>query len=135
MNATPNSDSKRNIHFGRPWITDEDREAVVDVLNGPILTHGPQTLDFEREFGEYLGNDSYSVALSSCTAALHLAYLQMNLPSNAEVIVPAMTHTATAHAVELVGARPVFVDCDIRTGNIGVEQIEAALPPRTKAIS
>jgi perosamine synthetase len=125
----------RTIPFGRPWITDREREAVVDVLHGHILTHGPQCKSFEDEFAAFMGDGANCVSVSSCMAALHLAYFFMRLGPGDEVIVPAQTHTATAHAVELVGARPIFVDCELETGNIDASKIEALITPRTKAIS
>jgi dTDP-4-amino-4,6-dideoxygalactose transaminase len=125
----------RTIPFGRPWITDAERKAVLEVLEGPILTHGPQCKGFEAEFAAFLGKDAHAVTVSSCMAALHLSYFAMGVGPGDEVIVPAQTHTATAHAVELVGARPIFVDCDPLTGNLTPDRIEAALSPRTKAIS
>ena len=124
----------RDIPFGRPWITEDDRLAVLEVLKGHILTHGPQGKGFEEDFSNFMG-DGYSAVLSSCTAALHLAYFQMGVGPGDEVIVPAQTHNATAHAVELVGARPVFVDCEPNTGNIDVSLIENEITPSTKAIS
>ena len=126
--------ARTEIPFGRPWITDDDRQAVLEVLQGHILTHGPRTKGFEQDFAEFMG-DGQAVAVSSCTAALHLAYFQMGLGAGDEVIVPAQTHNATAHAVELVGARPVFVDCDVETGNIEVSGIEPAITSKTRAIS
>lgn len=125
----------RSIPFGRPWITEGDREAVLDVLNGPVLTHGPHGKALEAEFAAYLGAGAHAVAVSSCMAALHLAYLHFGIGPGDEVIVPAQTHVATAHAVEWVGARPIFVDCDPLTGNLTADRIAAALTPRTKAIS
>ena len=122
------------IPFGRPWITDDDRQAVIEVLDGPILTHGPQGKAFEEEFAAFLGGEAYCISVSSCTAALHLAYLHFGLGAGDEVIVPAQTHAATAHAVALVGATPVFVDCEPLTGNVTAAGIQAALTPRTKAI-
>jgi dTDP-4-amino-4,6-dideoxygalactose transaminase len=68
-------------------------------------------------------------------AALHLSYLQFGIGPGDEVIVPAQTHSATAHAVEWVGAKPVFVDCDSQTGNLTASGIVSAITPRTKAIS
>ncbi|MFQ5630686.1 MAG: DegT/DnrJ/EryC1/StrS family aminotransferase, partial [bacterium] len=124
----------RKIPFGRPWITEEDREAVMGVLDGHILTHGPQCKVFENEFSTFLGQGAHCVTVSSCMAALHLAYLHFGVGSGDEVIVPAQTHTATVHAVEWVGARPVFVDCDLATGNLTAEGIAKAVTPRTKAI-
>ena len=125
----------REIPFGRPWITDEDRRAIMDVLDGPILTHGPQGREFEKEFAAFVGGDAHCVAVSSGMAALHLAYLQLGIGPGDEVIVPAQTHTATVHAVECVGARPIFVDCDPATGNLTASAIATAITPRTKAIS
>lgn len=125
----------RQIPFARPWITDEDRKAVLEVLDGYILTHGPQGKAFENEFGIFLGDDVHCVAVSSCMAALHLSYLHFGIGPGDEVIVPAQTHSATAHAVEWVGATPVFVDCDSQTGNLTASAIAAAITPRTKAVS
>ena len=125
----------RTIPFARPWITDDERRAVMDVLQGNILTHGPQCKGFEEDFARFLGADAHCVSMSSCMAALHMAYFHFGIGPGDEVIVPAMTHTATVHAVELVGARPVFVDCDLETGNMDPAGIERARTPRTKAIS
>jgi len=126
----------RNIPFGRPWITDDDRAAVLEVLNGTVLTHGPQCAGFEADFAAFMAPDggAHCVSVSSCMAALHLAWLHFGIGPGDEVVVPAMTHTATVHAVEWVGARPVFVDCDPATGNLTAERIERALTPQTKAI-
>jgi perosamine synthetase len=123
----------RKIAFGKPWITDAERNAVLAVLSGDVLTHGPQAHEFEKEFTAALGG-GHSLTLSNGTAALHLAYWQLGIGPGDEVIVPAQTHVATVHAVEIVGARPVFVDCDLETGNMRPEAIAAAVTPRTKAI-
>jgi perosamine synthetase len=125
----------RQIPFGRPWITEREKQAVVDVMSGHILTHGPQGKAFEEEFARFAGPDCHALSVSSCMAALHLAWLHFGIGPGDEVIVPAQTHTATVHAVEWVGARPVFVDCDPATGNLTAERIERAITPRTKAIS
>jgi perosamine synthetase len=126
---------ERTIPFARPWITAQDREAVLAVLESPILTHGPQCKAFEQEFGRIAGEGCHAVSVSSCMAALHLAYLASSIGPGDEVIAPALTHTATAHAIELVGARPVFVDCDAETGNVTAEAIAAAISSRTRAIA
>lgn len=122
------------IPFGRPLIGAEEREAVLEVLAGDTLVHGPKAKEFEVAFGGFT-KAPYSISVSSCTAGLHLLYFHLGLGANDEVIVPAQTHTATAHAVELVGAKAVFVDAERETGNIDIDQIEAAITPRTKAIS
>ncbi len=126
--------SQRSIPFGRPWITDEDRQAVLEVLQGPILAHGPVGKAFESEFADFLGEGANCVSVSSGMAALHLACMHFGFGPGDEVIVPAQTHTATANAVELTGAKPVFVDCDPATGNLTPELIREAITPRTKGI-
>ena len=124
---------QRKIAFGKPWITDAERNAVLGVLAGDVLTNGPQAHEFEKEFAAAVGG-GHALTLSNGTAALHLAYWQLGIGVGDEVIVPAQTHVATVHAVEVVGARPVFVDCDRATGNMTPEAIEAAITPRTRAI-
>jgi dTDP-4-amino-4,6-dideoxygalactose transaminase len=123
----------RKIAFGKPWITDAEKNAVLAVLSGDVLTHGPQAHEFEKEFVAAVGG-GHALTLSNGTAALHLAYWQLGIGPGDEVIVPAQTHVATVHAVEVVGARPVFVDCDRATGNMTAEAIAAAITPRTRAI-
>jgi len=107
----------------------------MEVLRGTILTHGPWCKAFEEEFGAFLGDEAHCLTVSSCMAALHLAYLHFGIGSVDEVIVPAQTHIATVHAVEWTGATPIFVDCDASTGNLTAELIAEAVTPRTKAIS
>jgi perosamine synthetase len=124
----------RSIPFGAPILGDSERQAVLEVMDSGILVHGPRFKAFEAAFAAFTGAP-HAVAVASCTAGLHLAYFHLGLGPGDEVIVPAMTHTATAHAVELTGARPVFVDAEERTGNIDLQQLAAAITPRTRAIS
>jgi perosamine synthetase len=124
----------RNIPFGRPMIGEEERQAVLDVLSGPILTHGPRVHEFEQAFARFT-KAPCAVATGSCTAALHLAYLHLGIGPGDEVIVPTQSHVATAHAVEYCGATPVFVDSEPRTGNIDIEAIEPCITERTRALS
>jgi dTDP-4-amino-4,6-dideoxygalactose transaminase len=126
---------KRSIPFGRPWVSEEDRQAVARVLSGHILTHGPECAAFEKEFAHFMGPEAHCVTVSSGMAALHLAYLHFGIAEGDEVVVPAMTHIATIHAVEWVGATPVFIDCNPSTGNVTAAAITAAITSRTKAIS
>ena len=123
------------IPFGRPDITDVDREAVMRVLQGHILTHGPECKAFEHDFATFLGPGANCISVSSCMAALHLAYLHFGFGPGDEVIAPAVTHVATVHAIEWVGAKPVLVDPDPLTGNLTAAAIEAAITPQTKAVS
>ena len=124
----------RTILFGRPIMGEEEKKAVLQVLEGDILVHGPKAKEFEKAFAAFTGAD-YAVSVSSCTAALHLSYFYLGIESGDEVIVPAQTHVATAHAVELCGAKPIFVDAEKDTGNIDLDQIESQITERTKAIS
>lgn len=124
----------KNIPFGMPLIGKEEKDAVMEVLSGPTLVHGPRAKDFEVKFAQFSGAE-YSTSVASCTAALHLSYFYIGLGVGDEVIVPAQTHNATAHAVELCGAKPIFVDAEPETGNIDITQIEKHITPRTKAIS
>ena len=123
-----------NIPFGRPIIGEEEKKAVKEVLNNPILVHGPKSTEFEDGFKEFT-NSPYAISVSSCTAGMHLVYFTLGLGPGDEVIVPAQTHIATAHAVELTGAKPVFVDAEIKSGNIDISKIETEINKNTKAIS
>lgn len=128
-----NAAVKYDIPFGRPWIEDEDRDAVMRVLQGHILTHGPECKGFEDEWVTMMGG-GHAASTSSCMASLHLAWLDLGVGPGDEVIVPAMTHAATVHAVALCGATPVFVDCEAGSGNMTAEAIEAAITEKTKGI-
>ena len=94
--STPEKNT-RTIPFGRPWIIDDDREAVMRVLDGHILTHGPECAEFEQEFAAFMGGSAHCVTMSSCMAALHIAYVALGVEPGDEVIVPAQTHVATAN--------------------------------------
>jgi len=124
----------RKIPFGKPILDEAEKQAVRKVLDGDILVHGPVAKEFEASFNRYTGSP-YSVSVASCTAALHLSYFYLGIKAGDEVIVPAQTHNATAHAVELAGGKPIFVDADTTTGNIDIDQIEGQITSRTKALS
>ena len=122
------------IPFGKPIIGEEERNAVLQVLEGPILVHGPVAKQFEADFAEFTGAPE-AISVSSCTAGMHLIYHTLGYGPGDEVIVPAQTHIATAHAVELTGAKAVFVDAEPETGNIDIQAIEAAITSQTRAIA
>lgn len=124
----------REIPFGRPIIGDAERAAVMEVLSGHILVHGPHTTAFEDAFAKWT-EAPFVIAVSSCTAAMHLVYFVLGFGPGDEVIVPAQTHTATAHAVELTGAKAIFVDAERQTGNIDIAAIEEQINGRTRAIA
>jgi len=122
------------IPFGAPSLGAEERNAVQSVLTGPILVHGPVAENFESKFATFTGA-SRAVSVSSCTAGMHLLYHALGIGQGDEVIVPAQTHVATAHAVELTGARAIFVDSELETGGIDTAAIEASISSDTKAIA
>jgi len=121
------------IPFHRPYIAEEEMRKVVLTLKSGILTTGPKTAQFEKNFSGYLGC-KYSIAVNSGTAALHIALAALGIKKDDEVIVPAMTFTATAQAICYTGAKPILVDVDKLTHNIDIAGIKKAITPRTKAI-
>lgn len=115
------------LPFGKPLLDETELDAVVSVLKSGVLVHGKFTHDFEERFAERAGV-RHAVAVSSCTAGLHLMLFVNDLGPGRRIAVPAMTHVATAHVVELMGAEPVFVDVDETTGNIDPDALAAAGP-------
>jgi dTDP-4-amino-4,6-dideoxygalactose transaminase len=125
--------SNEFIVFGSPIIGPEEIEAVTETLRSSWLGTGPKTKEFEAKIAEYTGA-RHAIAVSSCTAALHLSLVAHDIGPGDEVITTSMTFAATANSVVHTGATPVFVDCERDTLNIDPKQIEAAITPRTKAI-
>jgi perosamine synthetase len=121
------------IRLGKPDVGAEELAAVAAVLESGRLTMGPLVDEFEALVAEAC-NVPHAVAVSSGTAALHLAVLALGIGPGDEVIVPAYTFPATANVVALAGARPVLVDIDPATMNLDLALLPAALSPRTKAV-
>ena len=121
------------IPFGQPTIGEEERELALKVLSGTRLVHGPLAAEFEQKIAARVGV-KHAVSVSSCTAGLHLILLANKIGPGDEVIVPAMSHVASAHVVEFCGAKPVFVDVCDATGNIDLDLIEDKITPATRAI-
>lgn len=124
----------KQIPFGKPMIDKQEIDAVNKVIKNPILVHGSRTVNFENSFSKYT-KAKFSISVSSCTAGLHLLYFTLGIGKHDEVIVSAQTHVATAHAVELTGAKAVFVDSNNIDGNIDVNKIIKKINKKTKAIS
>ena len=112
----------------------KEKKAVQEVLSGPILVHGPNSELFESSFAKFT-EAPHAISVSSCTAGMHLIYHALGFGPGDEVIVPSQTHVATAHAVELTGARPVFVDANIDSGNMDISTLESLITHRTKALA
>jgi dTDP-4-amino-4,6-dideoxygalactose transaminase len=112
----------------------EDLEAVAQTLRSGWLTMGPRTVAFEEAFAAHLGA-RHAIAVSSCTAALHLAYLAAGVGPGDEVIVPSFTFAATANAVIYCGATPVFAEIVSREcPSLDPEDVARRITPRTKAV-
>jgi dTDP-4-amino-4,6-dideoxygalactose transaminase len=119
------------IRLARPDVGADEARAVEEVLESGYLTMGPKVAEFEAELARACAVP-HAVAVSSGTAALHLAVLALGIGPGDEVVVPAYTFPATANVVALAGARPRLVDVDPRTMNLDVTKLEVG--PRTKAV-
>lgn len=121
------------IPAARPEIGDEERAAVDRVMRSGMLAQGPEVAAFETEFSSIV-DGMHSVAVNSGTSALHLAFLAAGVGPGDEVIVPSFSFAATANAVALTGAVPVFVDIETDYFSIDPAAVESAITPHTKAI-
>ena len=119
--------------FGSPAIEKPEIDEVVDSLKTGWLGTGPKVKHFEEAFKEYV-DSRYAIALNSCTAALHLALLAIEIEPGDEVITSPMTFTASAAAIIHAGGKPVFVDVDLETMNIDPKQIEPLIKEKTRAV-
>lgn len=121
------------LAFGAPLIGEEEIEEVVACLRSGWIGKGPRVDALERDFTDYRGAH-YGVAVSSCTAALHLSLLCSGMSHGGEVITSPMTFCATVNAIIHAGLTPVLADIDPVTQNIDPERVEACITPRTQAI-
>src|SRR5580704_4925802 len=121
------------LPFHRASIGPEEVSAVVEVLQSGWLTTGPRVKQFESAFANRVGA-AHAIAVSSCTAALHLALAAIGLDEGDEVILPTMTFAATGETILYFRARPVLVDCAADSFHLDPNRIEDAITPRTRAI-
>lgn len=121
------------IPITKPYLGNEEAEAARRAVESGWITQGPKVAEFERAVADYCGA-AEAVAVSSCTTALHLALLVLDIGAGDEVICPSMSFIATANSVRYTGATPVFADVDPRTYNLDPDSVEAVVTPRTKAI-
>ncbi len=121
------------IPYGTQSITEEDIQAVVDVLRSDYLTTGPTVASFEKAVADYVGA-KYAVAISNGTAALHAACFAAGIQPGDEVITTPITFAASANCALYCGATPVFADINPVTYNISPEDIERKITSKTKAI-
>ena len=117
----------------RPMLGDAEADAVAEVIASGWVAQGPKVAEFERRFADHVGA-AEGVAVSSCTAALHLALYVLGIGPGDEVVVPSFSFIASANAVRYCGATPVFADVDPSTGNITPDTVTPLLTGRTRAV-
>jgi dTDP-4-amino-4,6-dideoxygalactose transaminase len=117
----------------RPYFDSEELEEIQKVLNSGWVSQGPKVKEFEDKIAEYLGV-KYAIAVTNCTAALHLALLSFGIKKDDEVLVADFTFPATGHAVLYCRAKPIFIDIDLRTYNMNPNLTEEEITDKTKAI-
>ncbi|HVE14671.1 MAG TPA: DegT/DnrJ/EryC1/StrS family aminotransferase [Elusimicrobiota bacterium] len=125
--------SSEFLVFGSPRIEEEEIQEVVSVLRSGWIGTGQRVQRFEEAFRAYKGA-AYAAAVNSCTAALHLCLVALDLKPGDEVITTPMTFCATLNAIVHAGATPVLADCDRRTLNIDAREVERKITRRTRAI-
>jgi dTDP-4-amino-4,6-dideoxygalactose transaminase len=123
--------SQKIIPYGRQHITEEDIQAVVNVLNSDFLTQGPEIEKFEKSFAEYIGS-KYAVAVSNGTAALHLSNLALGVTQGTKVITTPITFAASANSVLYCGGEVDFVDIDPGTYVMDLDLLEQKLQTAPK---
>ena len=121
------------IPIARPQMGEDEKRRVWEAMASGSLAQGPRVAELEEQFAEFIGVD-HAVATSSGTTALHLALLGLGVEEGDEVITVPFTFIASANSILFTGARPVFVDVDDSDFTMAVDQLEAAITPRTKAI-
>jgi perosamine synthetase len=121
------------IGLARPDVGQEEIEAVSRVLRGPILTNGPETVAFEREFADFHGAE-HAVAFANGTVALVALFAALGVGPGDEVIVPSLTFISSATSIVYAGATPVFADVNPETFNLDPADVGRRLGPRVKGI-
>ena len=117
----------------RPLLGTAEADALAEVISSGWVAQGPKVAEFERRFAAYVGA-AEGVAVSSCTAALHLALYVLGIGPGDEVVVPSFSFIASTNAVRYCGATPVFADVDPLTGNLSPATVGPLLTERTKAV-
>ncbi len=127
------TDNLPDIPVARPTLGEEEAQAARRAILSGWVVQGPEVAAFEQEFAQIVGAP-FAVAVSSGTAALHLAMMALNIGTGDDVVTVSHSFIATANAARYVGANPVFVDVEFKTGNIDADQLARAVSRRTRAI-
>lgn len=123
----------RFIPLSKPWLGENEEQAVIEAIRSGWLTSGPKIRAFEQMFADYVGAPC-AVAVSSCTSAIHLCLVEAGLQPGDEVITPPITWVSTVNTILNMGLKPVFVDVEPDTLNIDTNLIESKITEKTKAI-
>ena len=126
-------DSKIKFPAYEPWISKDDKKIVDKALSQSMLTLGPQLEKFESDFCKY-SNSKYAIAVSNCTAALHLSLMALGIKKNDEVIIPDLTFVADANAILACNAKPVIADINKENFFLSISNIKKNITKKTKAI-
>lgn len=121
------------IPIAKPYLTNAEADEASRVVLSGWVAQGPKVKEFEEKFAEYTGA-RYAVAISNCTAALHLSMIVSEIGAGDEVICPSMSYIATANSIRYTGATPVFAEVDPVNFNLDPEDAESKITSRTKAI-
>lgn len=121
------------IPIARTQLTKKEFDIIQKPLESGWVVQGPYVKEFEEQFSDFTGVKN-SIAVTSCTTALHLSLAALGFGAGNEAIVPAFTWISTANVVEHLGGKVVFCDIDLKTFNIDPSQIESQITPSTKAI-
>ncbi len=126
-------DSKIKFPAYEPWISREDEKIINKTLKQSMLTLGPQLEKFESDFCKY-SKAKYAIAVSNCTAALHLSLMALGIKENDEVIIPDLTFVADANAVLACNAKPVVADINKENFFLSISNVKKNITKKTKAI-
>ena len=126
-------DKKIKFPAYEPWISDEDKKIVKKTLTQSMLTLGPQLEKFENDFCKY-SKAKYAIAVSNCTAALHLSLMALGIKKDDEVIIPDLTFVADANAILACNAKPVIADINKENFFLSISNIKKNITKKTKAI-
>ena len=126
-------DSKIKFPAYEPWISKDDKKIVDKALSQSMLTLGPQLEKFESDFCKY-SNSKYAIAVSNCTAALHLSLMALGIKKNDEVIIPDLTFVADANAILACNAKPIITDINKENFFLSISNIKKNITKKTKAI-
>ncbi len=126
-------DSKIKFPAYEPWISKQDEKIISKTLKQSMLTLGPQLEKFEADFCKY-SKAKYAIAVSNCTAALHLSLKALGIKDNDEVIIPDLTFVADANAVLACNAKPIAADINKENFFLSISNVKKNITKRTKAI-